>query len=294
MPELPEVETISRDLDKKVKGLIICDFWTDLPARNIPHPPALQEFKKEIISRKILRVYRKGKNILFDLSGDKILLVHQKLTGHLLYGKWKIKKIGGKYQVSSLIAGPLQEKVNNYIHLIFYLSNGWQIALSDLRKFAKIIAGEKKEIENLPEIKNLGPNPLKVPFDEFSEILKKKKGNIKTVLMDQEIFAGIGNIYSDEILWQAKINPFKSSSKLAKSELKSLYSATSNILKKAIKLKGTSISDYRDPSGQSGGYAKVRKVYQKEDKPCQRCQTPIKRVKIGSRSAHFCPVCQRL
>ena len=301
MPELPEVETISKYLNKKIPGLIIRDFWTDWP-KAIKLPKKLEDFKKEIIGRKILKVYRKGKNILIDLSDNKILLVHQKMTGHLLLGRWKIEKASSfKLKASSLIKGLMQEKVNNYIHDIFYLSNGQsfdkaqdiQLALSDLRKFAKIMAGDKDKILNSPDLKNLGPDPLEVSEKNFVEILRSKKGKIKQILMEQNVFAGIGNIYSDEILWFAKIHPLARVEKLSEEDLKNIYKYTKEVLKEAIKLRGTSISDYRDPEGKVGGYDKIRRVYRREGEKCPRCAMIIKRLKMGGRSAHYCPDCQK-
>lgn len=299
MPELPEVETISKYLNKKIPGLIIRDFWTDFSAgsqmgSNIKFPLSVEKFRKEIVGKKILKVYRKGKNILIDLSGNKLLLVHQKMTGHLLIGKWSFDyaQDGQHPKVKSLVKGTMQEKVNNYIHAIFYLSNGWQLALSDLRKFAKMMAGDKNEIENFPDLKDLGPDPLEISEKEFVEILSKQRGKIKQVLMDQNVFAGIGNIYSDEILWFAKIHPFTRVEGLKDKDLRNIYKYTKQVLKEAIKLRGTSISDYRDPEGRAGGYDKIRKVYRREGEKCPRCSSTIKRLKMGGRSAHFCPKCQ--
>jgi len=289
MPELPEVQTIVSDLNKKIIGRKIIGVWFDAP--KLIKKPKPTEFEKKIKGLKIIEIKRRGKNILIYLTGDKLLLVHQKLTGHLLYGKWQIAN--GK--AVSLLKGLLQEKVNDYIHLIFYLDNGWQLALSDLRKFAKVLFGSKEEVEKLPDLTELGSEPLDKNFtvDKFMSLMNLKKGKIKQVLMNQEIIAGIGNIYSDEILWTAKINPFKSANQLKIKELKAIYSAMKIILKKAVKLRGTSISDYRDTVGKAGGYAEIKKVYQREGEPCQRCKMPIKRVKIGGRSAHYCSKCQK-
>jgi len=260
-------------------------------------PKNFNQFKKEIINRKIKKVWRRAKNILIELEGNKLLLIHQKLTGHLLLGKWKIKKISNfKFEVSSLLKGPLEEKVNNYIHLIFYLDNGQMLALSDLRKFAKVIVGDKDKILNLEELKNLGPEPLEknFAFAKFSDSLKKgQKRPIKQVLMDQEVIAGIGNIYSDEILWEAKVYPLKQTNKLTNREKKSIFSAIKKVLNKAIKLRGDSMSDYRDIYGREGGYQKVQNVYQREGEKCFRCGSIIKRFKINSRSGHYCPKCQK-
>ncbi len=240
---------------------------------------------------------RRGKNILIGLTHNKTLLVHQKMTGHLLYGKWRVKKVlNHKFQVVSLINGPLQEKVNNYIHLIFYFDNNWQLALSDLRKFAKILFGRKEEIENLPDLKKLGPEPFdkSLTFQKFKSLINQEKRKIKQVLMDQEVIVGIGNIYSDEILWQVKINPFIQADKLKDNQLEAIYSAMIQILKKAVKLRGTSISDFRDTSGKVGFYGEIRKVYAREGEKCPRCGKAIQRVKIGGRSAHYCPKCQKV
>ncbi|PIR89978.1 hypothetical protein COU04_00900, partial [bacterium (Candidatus Gribaldobacteria) CG10_big_fil_rev_8_21_14_0_10_33_41] len=214
-----------------------------------------------------------------DLSGNLSLLIHQKLTGHLLYGIWE--REGNSWK--SKIIGPLEEPINQYIHLIFYLDNDKMLALSDLRKFAKVELWNKNELENSKEFKNLGPDALEISLKEFKERLRKKKGKIKQILMDQNVIAGIGNIYSDEILFEAKIHPFKETAKLKDKELEKIYQASPKILKKAIEL-----------HGEKGGFDKTLRVYQKEGKPCSQCGVKIKRIKLGGRSAHFCPNCQTL
>jgi formamidopyrimidine-DNA glycosylase len=287
MPELPEVETTVRELRKKVLKRTFLDVWTDFP-KMIKRPKSFEEFKKKIKKKKILNIWRAGKNIIFDLSQNLSLLIHQKLTGHLLYGKWQM--INGKWQVEG--KGPLKDDpMNRFLHLVFQLDNGFQIALSDLRKFAKVELAKTEEIKE--ELKSLGPDPLEISFEEFKMRLASKKGKIKQVLMDQEVISGVGNIYSDEALFLAKIHPFKDVSKLKEGELKGLFQSLRKILKKAIELKGESISDYRTPTGERGGFDKLRKVYRREGEKCPRCGTKIKRVKIGGRSAHFCPKCQR-
>lgn len=288
MPELPEVETIVRDLKKTILKLKIKDVWTDFK-KMVKKPASFEQFKKEIVGKKILNVWRRGKNIIFNLSDNKFLLIHQKLTGHLLLGKWKFER--GKW--TPLKKGPLQEPVNRFIHLMFWLDNGKMLALSDLRKFAKIELLDQNELEK--ELSSFGPEPLdkEFNFERFQEILKNKKGKIKQVLMDQNIIAGIGNIYSDEILWQAKIHPLKNVSQLTEKELKLIFQAIKEILPKAIKLGGESISDFRRISGEPGYFDKERKVYQRAGQECIRCHNIIKKIKIGSRSAHFCPFCQK-
>jgi formamidopyrimidine-DNA glycosylase len=302
MPELPEVETIVKDLQKKIIDRKIVNLWTDFP-KIIKKPSKFEQFKKEIKSKKIKRIWRRAKNIIFDLNDNYSLLIHQKMTGHLLFGKWEARN--GKW--TSVIPGPLRDdQMNRFLHLIFTLDNGWQLALSDLRKFAKVELWETKELENDEEMKKLGPEPLAkdFTFEKFKKALRMKKaargeprqrrGKIKQVLMDQEVIAGIGNIYSDEILWKAKIHPFKDISKLSDNDFKKIYKAMREILPLAIKLGGESISNYRRPSGEKGFYDKAREVYRREGEKCPVCGGIIKRGKIGGRSAHFCPACQKL
>lgn len=293
MPELPEVETVVNDLKRKVLKRTFLGVWTDF-AKMIHRPKSFSDFNKQIKGKKIQKVWRRGKNIIFDLSEDYCLRVHQKMTGHLLFGKWQKQK--GKWQ--AIVSGPLKEDPwNRFLHLIFWLDNGYQLALSDMRKFAKVDLQKKDDLLNSPEFKSLGPEPLEkgFTFAKFKERLQKKKnGKIKQVLMDQNIVVGIGNIYSDEILWQAKTHPFRLVGQLDNNEFKKIWLATRQILKKAIKLRGTSIPDFRDTSGKPGSYDKARLVYKREGEKCQRCKTPIKRIKMGGRSAHFCPKCQPL
>jgi len=189
----------------------------------------------------------------------------------------------------------LSEPVNRYIRLLFALDNGKMLALSDLRKFAKVELWKTKELKKSEEIRSLGPEPLEkdFTFKKFKEVLKGKKRKIKQVLMDQKIIAGIGNIYSDEILWQAKVNPFRKTSELSDKELKNVYQALKKILKRAIQAKGASIVDFRRISGEKGGFGPLRKVYQREGQLCSRCGTIIRKAKIGSRTTHFCSKCQQ-
>jgi formamidopyrimidine-DNA glycosylase len=289
MPELPEVETTVRGLRPKVIGRVFADAWTDWP-KTVKKPKPFDRFKKEIKGKKILGVRRRAKNILFDLSGEKTLLVHQKMTGHLLVGRWEKKD--GKWEAPE---GPLQDKMNSYIHLMFIFKNGRMMALSDLRKFAKVELWGAKELEESKDMKSLGPEPLEKDFTfaKFKKRLEGQKRNIKQVLMDPFVIAGIGNIYSDEILWRAKVHPLERASGLPEGGLKRIYESIKKILLFAVNLKGESFSDYRVPSGEKGGFDDERKAYQREGEKCSRCGAAIKRVKIGGRSAHFCPKCQQ-
>jgi formamidopyrimidine-DNA glycosylase len=291
MPELPEVETTVNILKQKIIGEIIEDVWIDTP-RLVKKPSKFPDFKKKLIGRSIKDIQRKGKNILIFLDNDSILLFHQKLTGHLLFGKWKFE--GGIWR--PLIEGPLEDPMNKFIHFMVIYKSDWMLALSDLRKFAKIeFWKDKEELFSSSAIKDLGPDPLdpKLTFQTFKERLLKKKGVIKKILMDQTVIAGIGNIYSDEILWRAKVHPLRDIRDLREEELKAIYKEMKKVLKLAIDLHGESISDYRTPEGKKGFFDKERRVYRREGEKCFRCGGVIKRIKIGGRSAHFCPKCQR-
>ena len=157
------------------------------------------------------------------------------------------------------------------------------------------MAGAEDEIKKFPDLKNLGSEPLdkKFTFERFKDRFSGKKGKIKQVLMNQEIIAGIGNIYSDEILWQAGVHPLKEVQKLKENELKAIYRSMRDIFKKAIGLRGDSMSDFRDTAGRKGRYQEFHKAYQRTGEPCSRDGTTIKRFKLGGRSGHYCPTCQK-
>ncbi|MFA5355719.1 MAG: DNA-formamidopyrimidine glycosylase [Candidatus Paceibacterota bacterium] len=289
MPELPEVETIVRELKKEVLNRTFLDVWTD--NERMIKKLSLASFRKQIKGKKINKVQRRAKNILFYLSGGKVLLVHLKMTGHFLLGKWRKEESHWVPLTKGEIA---KDPMNRFLHLIFWLDNGKMLALSDLRKFAKAEIWDKKELEE--RLTAFGPEPLEKGFtyDKFKEALKNKKGRIKQTLMDQAVIAGIGNIYSDEILFDAKVHPSKIISNLSEKEKRVIYSAIKKILSLGVKLRGESFSDYRRTLGQKGFYDKARKVYRRTGEKCPSCGGIIERIKIGGRSAHFCPKCQRI
>lgn len=280
MPELPEVQTIISDLNKKIKGDTIINFWSDWK-KSIRMP--FDEFSKEIKNRKILSAERIGKNIFLNLSGGKTVYIHLKMTGHLLV---KSKTDGKDY---------FSDKVNQYIHHIFYLKSGRTLEFSDLRKFGKIILFDTDKIKEAKEIKSLGIDAMSEKFtpEKLGEILDGKKTKIKLLLMDQSKLAGIGNIYASEILFESGILPGRPADKIDKEERKTLYKSIKKVLEKAIKLRGTSDSDYRDTSGAPGEFQKVLKVYRQTGKKCQRCGTIVQREKMGQRGTFFCPKCQK-
>ena len=295
MPELPEVETVVRHLRRAVSGARIVGAWCDTP--NILRGTSIAAFTRAIRGARIESVERRGKNILIGLSGDRLLLVHQKMTGHFLIGKWRIgMSSAGRSRAKTVVKdGPLTESVNQFIHLIFRLEDGRMLGLSDLRKFAKVLLGRREEILALPELRKLGPDPFdrRLTPGVFAARAGKGKRKIKQVLLDQNVIAGIGNIYGDDILWRARISPFRPANRVSAKGYAEILKQTRNILRRSIRLRGASVSDFRDPSGESGGYGPVRLAYQRHGTPCPRCGHMFERKTIGSRSAHFCPKCQK-
>ncbi len=300
MPELPEVETVVRDLQRRIVGRKITAIWTDWPKlikdfekqdRLNISDKAVAHFQKHVVGLTIERVERRAKNILIYLSGDHLMLVHQKMTGHFLIGRWRIA--GGR-SVALSPRAVVDDSFNHYVHLIFDLDNGEQLGLSDVRKFAKVLFGRREQIEALPELANLGPDALdsKLTTAQFGKIIVAETRPIKQVLMDPFVVAGIGNIYSDDILWRAKVHPKRRAKSLKPAELVAIFQAMREVLTKAVKLRGTSTTDFRDTAGLEGGYTEHRLVYQRTGESCSRCKTPIERMVIGGRSAHFCPRCQ--
>ncbi len=295
MPELPEVHTIVTDLKKFLPGLKITDVWTDVKK--------FKNIKKEVVGQKILGIERRGKNILIHLSPKSdlkknpkglTLLVHQKMTGHLLYGKYQ--KSNFKFQKWIPIEPEeLKDPFNRFIHLIFILSNGKHLALCDMRKFASVAVIPTEKLSD--KFQKMGPEPFDKNFNfkKFYEIIKNKKGRIKTVLMDQSVIAGIGNIYSDEILWQVGVHPLKKVFDLKETDLKKIYRSIKSVLNKAIKARGSSYIDYRDAQGKKGRYQEMQNAYGLKGQKCKKRDGGIiEKIKVGGRSAHFCPVHQKL
>jgi len=306
MPELPEVQTIVTDLNKKIKGNTITDFWSDAPGslKNI----TAEKFRKEIVGRKILGVHRIGKNMFIDLSGGKTMYLHLKMTGHLLVKK--ILELSSRSEQKNYF----DDRVNQYIHHKWFLTSKIQnsklnqnsklkiqnfdktLEFSDMRKFAKIVLLDTKDLKDYKDIKIVGVDVMspEFTFKNFQEILdKKKKTPIGIILMDQNLMAGIGNIYRSEILYDAGILPTRQAAELSAIERKKIYQSIKKVLIHAIKLRGTSDSDYRDTAGAPGNFQKALRVYRQEKKKCEKCGTMVVRKKLGGRSVFFCDECQK-
>ena len=269
MPELPEVETIRRNLSpllahKRIRNVIIRDKKL---IKNIPADKLERKLKNQVITR----LFRRGKYLIMQLSTKQFIVIHLKMTGQLIYGQREDEKS----------------------RISFKFSDTKYLNFNDQRRF-----GELSLINNLNEHKGLsklGPEPLKKSFTvkKFKEMLKIKKARLKPLLLDQHFLAGIGNIYANEVLFLARINPARISSTLTEVEIKNLHQAIKKVLRKAIKLGGSSIDDYVDGFGRKGKAQEYHFVYGKDKEKCPRCQNKINVVKLSGRGTYFCPACQK-
>lgn len=306
MPELPEVQTTVDGLNRHVKKRRITDVWTDVAVKvsSLPHHHSttksevfFKQFKKIVIGATITKAERRGKNILIHLSNHYTIWIHMKMTGHLLYGSYTYD---AKRKVWAPAPGEkndaLRDPFNKFLHTVFSLDNGKQLVLSDLRKFAKVTMLKTSEVDSY--FSDLGPEPLS---DSFSQqiftacLLERPKRPIKEVLLDQSIIAGIGNIYSDEMLWLSGVHPLRLTGNITKAEFGKLYRAMKVVLLKGIDFGGDSTSDYRDISGKKGAFQAAHNAYRMTGKLCKKrgCGGTITRIAFGSRGAHFCSVHQK-
>ncbi|MGB7438810.1 MAG: bifunctional DNA-formamidopyrimidine glycosylase/DNA-(apurinic or apyrimidinic site) lyase [Candidatus Acidiferrum sp.] len=275
MPELPEVETIARGLQREVAGQQIVSVTlgkTDF----MDNPEAIE---RELAGRSILRVERYGKFMLLRLSvsdakfneGEAALLVHLGMTG-------------------SLIPVPVSAPHEKHTHVVMLLGDGRELRYVDPRRFGRMayLAGDALA----KELQRFGADPLEADVEEFARRIHRQ-ARIKALLLDQSVIRGVGNIYADESLWKAKIHPAQLGARIKHEQVGKLYTALQQVLQKAILLRGSSISSFLDADGVPGEYQHHHRVYGREGKPCYRCKTPIRRIIVAGRSSHFCPSCQR-
>lgn len=300
MPELPEVHTTATILNSLISNKKIVSVWTDYNSphytgkENIKDPVYFKEFESKILNTKVLKVERRGKNILIQIEREQTIIIHMKMTGHLLYGEFVLDSKNNIWKAKT--KGPLQDPFNRFLHFVITFSDGTNLAFSDMRKFATVILIKNPE-ELKKKFSSLGPEPLEIIFDwkiAKERLLKKKNQKVKTVLMDQNLIVGIGNIYSDEILWASKINPERTVLSLTDLNYKDIVKNAKNILAKGIDFGGDSMSDYRNPYGEPGEFQLHHNAYRRTNLPCKRkgCRGVIERKVINGRSAHFCSVCQ--
>ncbi|HAE36930.1 MAG: Formamidopyrimidine-DNA glycosylase [Candidatus Nomurabacteria bacterium GW2011_GWF2_35_66] len=307
MPELPEVTTTVNGLKKALKGLAFLDVWTDLSKDNpikqfrntIKDKKFFLKFRKEIKGARIVSVERRAKNILINLSNKKTILIHLKMTGHIIVGQYNYDKKSNKWSPDENERKALHDPYNRFIHAVFHLSNSKHMVFCDSRKFGKITMLDTNTAHSSIHLSNIGNEPLdkNFSFEKFKErLLLKPNKNIKTVLMDQSIIAGIGNIYSDEMLWISGVHPESRIQSIPKKHLVLLYKSMQEVLNKGIDFGGDSMSDYRDIDGKRGNFQNHHNVYRKNKELCGKrgCRGVIMRKVLDGRSAHFCDTHQKL
>jgi formamidopyrimidine-DNA glycosylase len=298
VPELPEVETLVRGAKKKLVDKTIKDIKVSWPKAVGGNAAG---FTKMLAGKKIQSASRRGKLIILELSGDVTLLTHLKLTGQLVYEDKDGKLYEGGHPVSPSQGGP--EKVlygaplpHKFTVVEITFSDGSKLYFNDLRKFGWMKVSQKINLKSQKELAELGIEPMdkECTVTKLKELLAKKpKTKIKEFLMDQSLIAGLGNIYSSEILWEAKIAPRRPAGDLKPAEVGELHRAIGKVLEMAIKMGGSSENTYVRLDGSKGNYMDEAKVYQKEG-PCPRKDGgKIKREKIGGRSAFWCEKCQK-
>ncbi len=280
MPELPEVETVARGLNVRVKGDLIESVW--LGSKKEPLKSSPKEIVGALQSKRIAEVRRVGKHIVFDLEkvkpkrsrrlspsekdGAAQWIVHLGMTGQLL------------------VCSPETENAK-HTHAIVTLASGREIRFVDPRRFGRLSVAQG--------FAAAGSEPLEVELDRFVTLFRGRKTPIKSALLNQKLLSGVGNIYADESLFRAGIRPRRQAVSLTKEQLRKLFLAVQRVLKEAIAAGGSSVSDYVNADGEEGFFQFQHRVYGREGEPCLVCKTPIKRIVIAGRSAHYCPKCQR-
>ncbi len=271
MPELPEVESIAVSLRRAVRGRKITGL-------NLRRAGLLRRGRaaglEPLVGRTVKDVRRRGKHLIL-YAGDRVLMFHLRMTGGF---RW---------------AAPA-EPADKHTHLVLRFSGRQdELRFHDVRKFGFAVCLPAAELDSCREIAALGPEPLEIGLAEFQARLKVRRGRLKSVLLDQTFVAGIGNIYADEMLFEAGLHPLASAARLSPARSARLWTAMRSILSKAVAAGGSSIRDYRNADGEVGHYQHDHRVYGRFREPCVKCGAPVRRRTIGGRSSHFCARCQR-
>lgn len=271
MPELPEVETTVRALREPLIGQTIVDVWNDWPRLIVQ--PDLEELKYRIHNQTVEAITRRAKYLIFHLSNNDFLIVHLKMTGHL-----------------SVVDPELPR--HPHVHTVFHLESGQELRFKDMRKFGRVYL--VRDLDTF--FSKLGPEPLEDSFTPklLKQRLKGRRRIMKTVLLDQHVVAGIGNIYADEALFDAGIHPERPADQLSDEDFVRLHGAIQKVLRLGIEREGASLDSYAKPDGSRGDMQNAMAVFRKTGELCPRCeQSMIERKKLHGRSTHFCPTCQR-
>ncbi len=288
MPELPEVETLKLGLQKYLVGHKILDI-------DILHPKIFYGDKADILSAKVTDIKRVGKGLIIELDNGFCLAIHIKLTGQLIYRDLKTSK----FAVSKEKVGTIP---NKFTHLIFQLDSGAKLYYNDQRRFGWIKVVKSNEVMNLPFFKDMGPEPSVakalegrpiLTLEKFRDLLSKSKTIVKPLIMDQKKIGGIGNIYANDALFLARIDPRRKANSLSSSEIKKIYGAIHTVLQKGLDSGGASELTFVNVLGQDGGYQKHTLIYGKRGKVCPNCGKEIKFVRIGGRGTYYCENCQK-
>ena len=274
MPEMPEVETIRRTLEGYVVGKVIKD--VDIRLTRLIKWPAVEEFKAIATGRSILALERRAKYLLFHLNDGWIMVVHLRMTGRL------------NYQADI-------KQSNQAARLVFAFAGGDALEYFDTRTFGTLYLLHADELDRIYGLSSLGPEPLSSGFTVkyMAEKLAKRKGKLKSILLDQRFIGGLGNIYVDESLAIAGIHPEMEAAALTLADIERLHSAINSVIEKGICSGGTSFRDYRDADGNRGAFQESLCVYGRKGLPCIQCGTEIVRIEVGGRGTHFCPQCQQ-
>ncbi|MFZ5945410.1 MAG: DNA-formamidopyrimidine glycosylase [Bacillota bacterium] len=275
MPELPEVETVKRSLEPNLIGKEITSISVNLPKLiKIPADDS-KAFQEVLTGRKFTGINRRGKYLIFSMDDEWALVIHLRMTGRLLYE-------------------PQEKPVLKHTHFIFTLNDGYDLRFHDIRQFGLIYLVPLDRLDEISGLKTMGPEPLSEEFTLscLLEALKNKKQKAKAFLLDQRCIAGIGNIYADEILFQAGIHPDETLDRLSEEQKKQMWLAIKDRLSAGVAHRGSSIKDYVDGFGESGTFQHQLKVYGKAGEPCANCGTQIERITSAGRGTAYCPKCQ--
>ncbi len=281
MPELPEVETVANGVDARIRGDYIEEVWFSSKREPMNTPPAAMA--KALTGRTIERVRRVGKHIVFDFAPDAKSdpvqwIVHLGMTGRLLVADPAVPR-------------PL------HTHGVLVLRSGRELRFVDARRFGRmgiyLVEDTKEEAADLRGFQGPGTEPLRISRADFRKLFHGRRTSIKAALLNQSLLHGVGNIYADESLFRAKIRPRRMASRLTTQELDRLHGAVQKVLREAIRLGGSSVSDYVDAAGERGFFQLRHYVYMRTGQPCLVCGTAIRRTVVAGRGTHYCPVCQR-
>jgi len=275
MPELPEVETIARGVDERLRGDRIDATW--FSGKPEPFKSSPQLMAKDLPGRRIERVYRVGKHIVFDLGRPKApglqWIVHLGMTGRLL-------------------VADAETPVPPHTHGILHLASGKELRFVDPRRFGRMELHGNPTQKTAP-FAGTGQEPFDISPDQFAALFRPRRTSIKAALLNQKLLHGVGNIYADESLFRAGIRPRRMARHLKRAELNRLHASLQTVLREAISLGGSSVSDYVDAAGVAGFFQLEHRVYLRTGQPCLVCGTPIQRIVLAGRGTHYCPHCQR-